>query len=157
MQLDQVPDLHYTENYVGYQNFAISYSQDNIILESLSDLSGYSISTWHGARGHLGQEFTDAVEKSPGYFELVKQKSQVAMMLKGRVDLTVIDIIIFQYWVKQAGADLSLFRYSPIFGDKTMYRLGFVDSQIRDDFDRGLATIKANGTYHDIFSRFGAE
>ena len=157
VQLDQVPGLHYSENYVGYHNFAISHHRDNIILESISDLSGYSISTWHSARSHLGQEFMDAIQKSPGYFELVKQKSQVAMFLKGRVKVTVIDKIIFQYLAKRAGADLSVFRYSPIFGGGTKFRLGFASAQIRDGFNRGLATIKANGTLRGIYSRFGIE
>lgn len=149
---------HYSAPFMRYNNHAIALESRELGLDDLADLAGRSIIAFQNAHKYLGQDFGEAVAANPDYKEMGNQKTQVLMLLKGRVDVVVMDRAIFRFYRGQ------LIREGRVSGDQgidyfalfppTPYRCAFTDPAIRDDFNDGLRRLRASGTYDSIFAEY---
>ena len=95
-----IKEQQLSDPYITYHNVAISLKGRGITINNIQDLKYYSIVGFQNSNIILGEDYKEAVHKSPFYLELPDQKKQVEMLLKGRVDMVVMDINIFNYLSK---------------------------------------------------------
>jgi polar amino acid transport system substrate-binding protein len=151
----EVKDAFYSDTFVYFKNAVITHPDFPRDLISIEDMASVSSVAWQGARLDLGKKFSQAVNLSQQYEEIADQKKQVALFLAHRVDAIVIDENIFLYWAKIiANKKRSDFKFHELFPDRTNFVVGFTDEKLRDDFNLGLRTLKANGTYDKIYRSY---
>jgi polar amino acid transport system substrate-binding protein len=154
---DPASGLHFAGPLVTFENFAITQTQDNIKIASISDLARCgSIAAWQNARGDLGKEFTDAVKSNKEYNEIPSQKNQVEVFYQKNYKVIIIDKTIFYYWLKENkfSAPEQKFTFHPIFSTKTSLYAGFTDTEQAKKFDDGIKKLKSDGDYDKIISSF---
>lgn len=151
----EVEGAFYSDTFVYFKNAVITHAGFARDLMKIEDLSSVTSLAWQGARFDLGDSFKNAVDASSMYQEIPDQKKQVALFLSRRVDAIVIDEHIFLYWArvieKKGRAD---FKFHNVFPERTNFVAGFLDEKLRDDFNKGLRSIKANGVYDRIYQSY---
>lgn len=149
-------EAYYSDVYIVYQNYAITLSDRHLDIHTIDDLSRYSVTAFQRASTNLGPQFRAAVAKSPQYTEQAKQVTRDILLFAGRVDVAVADRRIFDYFRQEIGSLVDIRQavtYHAIF-PPTPYRAAFRDEALRDSFNRGLATIRRNGSYDEIQRRY---
>ena len=94
-------DNHRTQAYVTYQNVAISLKSANISIGDISELSDYRVAAFQMANRYLGKKYGRTVKRSKHYLEIPNQFRQVKLFLEKRVDVVVMDINIFNYYLEK--------------------------------------------------------
>ena len=145
----------FSEPYIVYQNVAISLKGRGITIRKTEELGRYSIVGFQNANIILGDKFSQAVLSSPFYIELPEQKKQVEMLLKGRADVVVMDVNIFNYLSKEFLGkshmdNVDVHRIFP----KNPYRLGIMDDAIRLDFNHHLRKFKETEQYQIMLQQY---
>ncbi|QOL24362.1 transporter substrate-binding domain-containing protein [Thalassotalea sp. LPB0316] len=145
------PSMYISEPYIYYQNVAVSLSDSHIQLKNIKDLSSYSIIAFQNAKKFLGEEFANVAAYSIDYRELANQKQQIEMLFSRRVEVIVLDINIFKYFVRDNISKVGgmPFEVHYLFPERG-YSVGFKKEAHMKLFNAGLETIKANGTYQMI-------
>ena len=141
-----------------YQTVAVHLKKNNFDVNSITDLQTKSIIAHQRAHLFYGDEYKSIADKNKDsglYQETARQNSQVEMMFMERIDVIVLAHEIFLYFKEQAKYEAKNKEYqvSKIFGDKFGFYNAFWDKAVRDDFNKGLDKIKANGTYQAILER----
>lgn len=140
-----------SEEYVTYQNVAISLKDNNLTINTINDLANYTVASFQAADKVLGKAFADAVAKTPLYMEIADQSQQPKLLLKNRVDVLIMDINIFNYFARELGIkDIkSRFTFHQIF-PKTHYRIAFKDKLLVQPFNDVLAQFKLTEEYSQL-------
>lgn len=149
-------EAYYSDVYIVYQNYAITLSDRHLDIRTIEDLSRYSVTAFQRASTNLGPQFRAAIASSPQYTEQAKQVTRDILLFAGRVDVAIADRRIFDYFRKEIGSLVDIRQpvtYHAIF-PPTPYRAAFRDVALRDSFNRGLATIRRNGSYADIQRKY---
>ncbi|MBT0586238.1 substrate-binding periplasmic protein [Alteromonas oceanisediminis] len=144
-----------SEPYITYQNVAVSLQSRQINIEGISDLERYSVVAFQSASTLLGDEYALAASQRKDYLELPEQENQVNLLLKGSVDVAVMDINIFNHFKTHAPSPLQQKRVviHPIF-PPSIYRAGIRDTKLRDAFNQGLRHVIQDGTYERLLEQF---
>jgi len=146
-----LPVFHSAET-IAYHNYAITLAEKGVAVNSLLDLRGHRVLAFQNAHKYLGREFREVTSVLPGYRELADQSLHAGMLYADRTDILISDKRIFYYWRKklaespQAGG-LKLDRpltFHDVFPPSPR-AVFFMDRELRDDFDRGLAVIRERG------------
>lgn len=146
-----------SNEYIAYQNVAVSLQERSLSISSLQDLSGKSIIAFQTAKSVLGEAFYNAVDQQPTYLELAEQKRQVSLLLLGSVDVAILDRNIFNYIKSQFPSNQQhATQIHPIFPVST-YRAAIPDALLRRQFDIALAQFIADGRYQALLDKFGLE
>ena len=155
--------LHYSEPCIAFDNVAIVRSRDDIVIREIDDLRSRRVVAWQNAHDHLGGRFQElfgnhvSADYKRNYFDLFDQTAQVRMFWSGRADVIVIDDVIFDYMTSTMAADfdtgIPLERHR-IFGGLTVFSIAFTDSELRDQFDTGLAKLRAEGGIERIYQKY---
>lgn len=154
---------YYSDNYITFENFAISKKQDGLVIQSVADLKGKSIVAWQNAYRDLGPEFEAMFNPKAQtasrrqYFELPSQMAQNKMFWAGRAQVIIIDKTIFLWYRKTlAGAmDTSAeVVFHNIFLERTSFRVAFKNAKVRDDFNEGLRHLRSSGIYQQLYERY---
>ena len=151
-------NAYYSDICIEYHNFAIGLENHPFPIEHISDLHGLSIIAFQKANIYLGKEFANAVADNPRYVELANQENQVHMLLKGRIDLAVMDQSIFQFYRSkllsegEASSDVQV-RFYELF-EPSRYRVAFADEDVRDSFNEGLKRLRDSGDYQAIYDKY---
>lgn len=150
---------HYSEPYITYHNVAWTLERHAIALRSVGDLARLRVAAFQHARMALGPAFRQAVGRNAGYREFAVQQTQVNMLFTGRVDVIVGDIRILSRLRETLpeGIDRGQpVQVHPLF-PPTDYRALFNDPALRDRFNEGLKTIRANRTLQRLNDRYATE
>lgn len=145
-----------SDPYIDYYNFAASLKSRQLKIHSIEDLEKYSITAFQTAKILMGPEFKAMAKKNPRYSEVADQQVQMAQLLKKRVDVIVADILIMKYYQRKLKTDEGLseeITLHDIFPTNS-YVVMFNDPKIRDSFNKGLATIRANKTYSKLIDNY---
>jgi len=145
---------YYSEEFVYFQNFAITRKDEKAGIGSIADLSSRTLSAWEGATKDLGKEYDNATKAALLYREFGDQQQQTLMFLDGRVNTLIIDGAIFSYWARIFGKDLGSYTFHDIFGGKTSFVAAFKSEKLRDQFNAGLRKMKESGGYQKIFESY---
>jgi polar amino acid transport system substrate-binding protein len=151
-------DGHYSDVFVQYHNHAFALKPRGLKLRNVDDLFGLTILAFQNASKFLDPEFTRVTAGNPNYREVADQETQVLMLLMGRADVAVMDESIFRFYREKLISEGKVSRsveyevfslFSP-----TPYKTAFTDATVRDDFNRGLAALRASGGYDAIYRKY---
>lgn len=150
--------LFYSDSHITYQNMVIGLRDRNLTVESMDDLEKYWVLGFHDAKKYLGPEFAAMAESNSRYSETSRQKSQVSMLFKERVDLVVSDKNIFNWYRRQINRPeySRPVSYFPLF-TPNHYKVGFNKEALRDEFNLGLKQLKESGRYNQILEYYFRE
>lgn len=149
---------HHGDPAVIYHNVFVSLRSRQLRISKPEDLKGLSIVAFQGAAQRY-PEWLTASQRDGLYFEQNNQELQVLGLNKGRYDLVLSDRSIYRYFelllertslFKAKGVEMHAF----VEEDPKNYRPIFRDPQIRDDFNAGLAQLKASGRYQAIYDHY---
>lgn len=144
-----------TDEYIRYQNVAVSLKKKGYDIDSPADLADKRITCFQDGIKVLGEEFAEAAEKSPHYYEIPDQENQVALLFKGRTDVIVLDKTIFEYYRKHTDkADTSApVEVHEIF-EPTRFSAGFRKPEHCRAFNKGLEKLKESSRYQAIYNKY---
>jgi len=148
-------DVFLSDPHIACDNVAVSLKKNNFKIEKMGDLKDKSILTFQNARKYLGKEFVAAADASPDYREISKQELQINLLYGHRVDVIVLDKNIFYYHRKRnkmvdIEQPIDMWYIFP----KVLFRVGFVDKKVRDDFNDGLKQLCSSGRYDEIIHKY---
>lgn len=157
-------NLFYTDNFVQYQNYAISRKTSNLIIEKIDDLDKYHFVIWQRGWADLGSEFEKKYKPDGqdhfrnNYFQGSTQEAQTRIFFAKRVDAIVIDMTIFQWYRAVLGkAGIAVnddLVFHDIFKTTTGFAAAFKSKLLRDQFNTALKYMRADGSYQKILSRY---
>jgi len=158
--MTEAEGFHYaSEPTAVYEDYAITVKKNNLAINSVADLKGKSIVAYQGATNFIGPDYTAVVKGNPNYQENGSSKRVVQMLYAGGVQVAVFDINIFKYYADlvkgetDTSAELTYHKIFPPSAIKTNNAV-FLDKQIRDDFNAGLANLKKTGRYKQIVAKY---
>jgi polar amino acid transport system substrate-binding protein len=161
LRKDSGREAFYSDTTVVFRNYAITLKKRAFDIQRSVDLSDKSVLGFNNAVKYLGSEFAAMVGLNALYSEVDDQSIQVRMLYSGRVDVVVTDKRIFIYWRKKL-AESSMSKsidlhqeivFAPIFA-KAPRHVAFGSTALRDDFNKGLATLKARGAIDAIVAKY---
>lgn len=147
---------YFTDSYIVYQNVATTLARRNLNIEQIEDLSKYSIAAFQNASMVLGDRFSLVVSSHSDYREVPAQITQNKLLFTGRVDVVVGDRLIFRYFSEKLEPQIDSRQpvtYHRIFPESPRKAV-FREARVRDAFNAGLKTIRANGTYDAIARQY---
>ncbi len=154
---ENIPEAHFSDDYVSFQNYAISLKQKNFQILNLEDIANYKIAAFHNAKNLLGENYSKIVEKSSFYNEFPLQIDQIKMLLAKRVDVIILEKRIFDYQIKKNLEFRSFttkdFNYHNVF-KQNAYQVGFQNILLRDQFNKELKNFKDSKKYQEIFKKY---
>lgn len=162
----EVQGFYLSDEYISYDNFAISLQSQNLKIDSVADLKDKTIVAFQQANYALGRDFELIAETNPGYRETANQNNQISQFFARRSDVIVLDRRIFLHHLK-------LLHYFPgtyvkdvlydqpvIFHDlfePSHYKMAFSSAEVRNRFNRGLRKIRESGRYQQIIDSYMKE
>ncbi|REL35399.1 substrate-binding periplasmic protein [Thalassotalea euphylliae] len=126
-----------------------------------SATNNVSVVSFQGATGYFGEAFAQAVE-STDYRELHDMSKFPAMLVTHRADIIILDYYIFYYYLSQAAnSDDNIQRAASLNKIQEHYAIpevnayaGFRDPQLRDEFNRELASYIANNKREAVIAKY---
>ncbi len=161
----QIPGdgLYYVDEFIYFDNYAISKAEDNLEINEVSDLMGMSVVAWQNAYRDLGPEFERIFRPNPPeeyknlYTEHASQEGQNLMFWRNRAEVIVIDRTIFGWYRQQLNevADTTPeVTFHSIFSGKTYFQAAFKDEELARDFEEGLEYLKVTGRYAQLYNEY---
>lgn len=144
--------------YITYQNVAISLKEKQLNILTINDLANYSVASFQQADKILGPAFENAVNLSPIFLQVADQKRQPNLLLKGRVDVVVMDKNIFNYFARKLKIESlsSHFNYHNVFA-KSHYRMAFKDKSLIALFNRAFLDYSSSKSYQRLLKQYQLE
>jgi polar amino acid transport system substrate-binding protein len=78
----------------------VSLLDHNFAIENVKSLAGKNIIAFQNAKKYLGEDFNKVICYSMNYRKVAEQFKQIDMLFLGRTDVIILDINIFQYFMK---------------------------------------------------------
>ena len=153
----------YSDDFITFENYAITRRSAAIRLDSVVDLKGHSIAAWQNAYRDLGADFEAAFKPDPkaaylkSYFELPSQRSQNLMFWHGRAEVIIVDRTIFLWYRKELAKEVDTSGdvvFHNLFPRRTHFQVAFKDRRIRDDFNEGLRHLRETGRYQQLVDAY---
>jgi polar amino acid transport system substrate-binding protein len=150
-----IKNVYYSDKDIYYQNVVVTLKSKHLNIKKISDLKGLRVIAFQNGTKYLGEKFKNVVPKLKFYQELANQKLQVKLLFAKRVDAIILDVNIFKY-IRQhlKGVDTKqkvvIFNVFP----KTYYKVGFLDKQVRDNYNKALEKMKKDGVCKKIFHKY---
>ncbi len=144
----------YTGYVYAYENFLFSLADKKFEINTIEDLSQYSLLSWQGAISHIGGEYADMAKQNKNYSETHNQKNQLRMLFSNRVDFIQMDGNIYEYYRQQmlneGGLDVTVsVDILPLFG-KSPNGFLFKDEAAKDTCVSNLENVKKNEKYKNV-------
>lgn len=149
---------YFGEPAVIYDNVFVTLSQRALKISKPEDLNGLVVVSFPGGLKRY-PEWLTAVDQEHRYFEQNNQELQVAGLNKGRFDVVLSDKNIYRYFELLLNRN-NLFRAKAVDmhaftqANPNDYRPVFRSEKVRDDFNAGLAHLKASGRYQAIYDSY---
>ena len=142
--------------YVTYTNVGISLVSGRVKAQHMADLGMLSVVAFQNARVLLGPAFADVIAPNPNYREEANQQNQIRVLFNARADLIIGEQRILHYFIAHPEPDIDAtppVREHPLFAPID-YSVVFRDPTLAQDFNEGLAAIKASGAYDAILQKY---
>jgi len=145
-----------SDSYVTYQNVAISLAENKLKIDSIPDLGSYTMASFQKADKVLGKAFANAVDRSPLYLKVADQSQQPLMLTKNRVEVLVMDVNIFNYFVRKLNIPDSNKRFTVHYVfPPSRYKAAFKNDELREKFNQQLKSFKSSEEYNMLKTRYG--
>ncbi|MDD5754515.1 MAG: transporter substrate-binding domain-containing protein [Methylococcales bacterium] len=153
--------LYYVNGFIYFDAYAFTKVSDNLTINKISDLKGLETIAWENAYKSMGAGFEKLFQPEPKedykkHYSEKNQKIQNLMFWENRVQVIIVDRIIFAWHRKQLQNKIDTsaeIKMHPIFPRKT-YAAAFKDKKIADNFAVGLAKIKKSGLYAQLYRNY---
>jgi len=141
-----------------YTDVAVSKSSAKLKVNRISDLQGYSIAAYQGAKEMLGDDFKVMALANPNYSEYSKPEETTYMMVAGEKDIRIGDIHIFLHdladkrYISEeeiAAKDFTIHRLWP----DVYSHMAFKDEMLRDSVNNVIKELTADGTIESIYRK----
>lgn len=151
-------DLYFSAPILFYDNVAISKAKKKIKLDKISDLKELRFLSFEKAHRYLGPEYEEVMRSVKRDTDVSSQLSQNKLFWSDKVDVIILDLHVFEHYRKQLKSEMNTTDevvVHRIFSPKASWRcVVFRDRNVRDEFNKGLTKIKANGTYQKILDKY---
>lgn len=149
------PDIFLSKPYVRYENVAITLTDSQLKIDSFKELTNLDVVAFQNAKKFLGDSYHESIALSTRYREIAAQNQQIDMLFSHRTDVIILDISIFQHFLKThvGGKYNQAFTVHHIF-KPFEYSAGFSSKQYRDLFNQGIAKIKEQGVYQLVLDKY---
>lgn len=139
----------FSEPYFKEGGFIVVVNKSNTTINSMADLAGKNVVT------QIGTIPTDLAKKAGANVKEVDSNSQAFNELKaGTADATILDNAVAMYYLKQGGnADLKMVG-QPTDPEGTVWAFRKSDTALRDQANKALEELKADGTYQKIYEKW---
>ena len=148
----------YSDNFMQYYNRAFTLKSRNLTVRTIADMKGKSVAAFQNAEKYLGAEFAWAVAGNPDYKEMAQQEAQAQMLLMGRIDVAVMDESILKYYRQKLIAEGKVDKGQEYIGfdifKPTPFKAAFNNANVRDSFNKGIATMRKDGRYDAIYRKY---
>lgn len=145
-----------TAPYITYTNVGISLVNGHVRADHMADLGTLNIVAFQNARTLLGPAFADVIAYNPNYREEANQQNQIRVLFNARADLIIGEQRILHYFIAHPEADIDA--TPPVREHRLFtpidYSVVFRDPALAQDFNDGLAAIKASGAYDAILRKY---
>lgn len=154
---------YFSDEFVTFENVAISRRDKRIALRSIADLDRYTFAIWQNGWRDLGPVFEARYRPDaggrfpPNYYQPTNQQAQNKMFWLGRVDLIVVDKKVFEWYRKQLSSGFNTqieLDYHTIFPANTGFKVAFRDRDVRNAFNRALQAMRNDHSYARIIARY---
>ena len=152
-------DLYQSDVLVEFQNVALARAALKPQPDSLPALKGQRIVAFQDACRVLGVGFKKICQDSLRYQEVPDQKTHLRMLWNDRVDIVVGELRTLDFFQRQAevqaqaGESAAQLVAYQVFAP-SRYRSAFTDPALRDEFNRALRAMKADGSYQALLNRY---
>ncbi len=145
----------YSDSHLVYENVAVTLDENGLEIKNINQLGIYRVVAFTDAKIFLGSVFAGMANGNSEYREVGNQINQNRLLHKKRVDVTIGDYRIFQYYDKKLASEEKLkpIKFHRIFSP-TPYNVAFKDERLRDDFNAGLQEMRSTGEYEKIISKY---
>lgn len=151
-------DVFYSDDFVTFENVAVTKQDSGLQIESVADLANYKVLTWQDAWQELGPEFerlfSPQSAQRANYVEIADQSEQVRMFWEAEADVIVIDRSIFGYFSAEMEHSLDEVVVHSLFPVVTNFRVAFQDADLRDVFNQGLQELCESGDYPRLLRQY---
>ncbi|WP_462159861.1 type 2 periplasmic-binding domain-containing protein [Pseudoalteromonas sp. GB56] len=144
---------YYSDTLLYFQNVAVTLTKNDMSVDSIEDLSHYRVFAFGNAHKYLGERYAKAVEGQADYEEFTNQFAQITHLMSGHAQVIVLDKRIFTYYLRmyeRNNPSLSV-TIHPIF-EPSPRHIVFNSQEMRDQFNRGLASLKSTQGYLSILA-----
>ncbi|MBB1288333.1 transporter substrate-binding domain-containing protein [Pseudoalteromonas sp. SR43-6] len=142
------PGIYSSKPVLSYENVAITLKRNKYNIDKIEGLFNKNVLAFQNATAYLPSIFKSNVKHFSSYQEVINQKAQVDKLLKGWVDIIVLDKRIFYYYYNQHKSPEAVQIYTLF--PKAERPAYFNNLSLATEFGIGLALIKQNGTYKRI-------
>jgi len=148
-------DFYYSDDFISFDNIAITRHKDNIVIKDISSLKNKNILSFNLATKYLGADLYEIATKNEHYKEYKTQRKQVKDFLNTRFSVLIIDRNIFKWYLKELSSrDISQYKFDDIFKEKSKLSVAFKNKHLRDSFNSKLQEIKISGKYQEIINNY---
>lgn len=152
------PRVYKSDVLLNYQNVAVSLASKELKINSIYDLAGKSVLAFQNATNFIEAPFKSVTNILRSYEEVVNQKAQVDHLMKGWVDVIILERRVFLYYFekyKQSG-HVKPFVVHAIFKEAPRPAF-FYSKSLKNTFNLGLGEIIESGEYQAIIRFDGTE
>lgn len=155
----EVDGVCYTDVYTTYQNVAVTLQDKHFSISTVQDLAGKSVAAFQNATKYLGDDYASSTRQCSNYTELSRQDLQTALLYSDQVDVLILDINIFYYFLNMFTREhpsidtsqaVTIHKIFPA----TPYKVAFWREDLCESFNKGLARLKKKGEDKNIISRY---
>jgi len=149
--------LFYSEPIINYKPTLFTLTDHNISLNSLADMHHFNVTSFQGATGYFGDDFSKHLNLST-YREMSDMSRFPTMLVIGRTQIIVLDYYIFYYY---------LAKYHPHYNKLNITEhhlipsvsahVGFNNKDLRDRFNQVLSEVVARGEIDEIVVKYIGE
>lgn len=149
---------YFSDTVISYHYTPFALKNSGITIKGYSDLADKSVEAFSSANSYLGTEFTDMIPYMKNYAQHQNRSSQVAMLLMGRIDVLVVDRNMFHSVRRNLlssrpedyDAEIAEFPIEKVID----FSLVCHNENTIKEFNKGLAMLKANHRYEEIFKQY---
>jgi polar amino acid transport system substrate-binding protein len=155
---DLKSNTYFSDPVVPYHYTPFALKKSGVLIRDYNDLAGKTVEAFSFASKYLGPEFSEMIPRMLIYSEHLNRSSQVTLLLRGHIDVLIIDRTMFHFIrkslrsVRPADYDADIAEV-PI--EKIIdFKMACHQEKMVKDFNRGLAMLRANHRYEAIFKHY---
>ncbi len=149
---------HNAEATAVYEDVLISLADRTYAITDPESIRGHLLIAFEGARFYY-PDWVAPAESEGLYFETSNQLQQVQGLLRGKFDLMLSDRYIFRFFANKLAREQEItlpevveHEFTAL--DQTFHRPVFRSARVRDDYNAGLAALRASGRYQAIYAYY---
>ncbi|MCK8123588.1 transporter substrate-binding domain-containing protein [Pseudoalteromonas sp. 2CM39R] len=150
--------VYKSDELLRYQNVAVSLADKDLKINSIYDLAGKSVLAFQNATNFIEAPFKSVTNILRSYEEVVNQEAQVDHLMKGWVDVIILERRVFLYYLEKykQSAEVKPFIVHAIFKEAPRPAF-FYSKTLKNTFNLGLGEIIESGQYQAIIRLDGTE